>query len=362
VDVPDSNDLLNQITDLAVIDQLDSTGAASPHVTVMHGSAQRTLTAYYDPRAIFPPASAFDALVAGNFTSHAATDPTLDMLLFEVADPPPVPGGGPRPVNVWPIQGTSTAALLDPPTLPFTPCELALNDTTCPQALTVGDARFLPWSVGPHDVAIGVDLEGKVATIDPTSTPLTVTACTGCSLPVYDPNDMTSMQARGLLAATVTAARELYIAYGLADFRAPGGTVYSCQVSDQGVVTTCSDLVAMIPDIAAGWHCNDVASAPVTARGPFDPVPAGQGADLLLLCHDDGGNSVVWHVVHDAAGYHATQLLSQPDANVMVLADVTGDGVADLLLLGTSNQFPIFHVYPQCESRDQTCRDANTKK
>ena len=345
IDTPDSNDLLNTITDLAVVDRPDP-GAPDLKLTVMHGSAQRTLTAFYDPRPA-PQTSSFDGLVTGNFQPHPPSDPTLDVLAFELH---PATMTIPEHATVWNIDGSSGAALAEMPGA-FDPPELVGASS----ALAIDQGRFGPWSIGTRDVAIGIDLAGGVVTVDPVQQ--TVTACTTCGLPAYDAGMPTSKQLRGYFGANVTGGRELYVLYGVQDFRQQKGAVYTCQVSVSGVVTACADIVTEIPDLN-GWECNDAASGPVTARGPFDAAPSGRGDDLLLLCHRNG-DSVVWHVVHDAAGYHAIPVLSQPDANFMVAADVTGDGVLDLLLLGTANQFPIFHVYPQCESRDQSCRAAN---
>jgi hypothetical protein len=351
VNVPDSNDQNARIPDLAMIAGLHT---GNPTLTVLHGGAQRTLPAYFDPRPVHLE-STFVALATGRFAGQS--DPTIQDV-FAVEEPNVVSSGTPiqRDPYVWLIPGGSTASLgasssqQAPSSQPA--CELACTGGTslCSGQVPVlcgADAQFTPWSIGPRDVAIGIDIAGEVATVDPMSG--VVTACTNRPC-----GPQGQLVLRHLFAAGNADTRELFAAF--ADGFAPTGELDGCTV-DNGVVQGCTALTGSIAGIDGTWQCNDAQHGALIARGPFDPLPPDSVDDFLVLCHR-GDDDQVFRVEWTTSGYSATSVVDQAGAQFMVLADVTGDAVPDILLLDFSNtaHLPTMHVYPQCESRDAACR------
>jgi hypothetical protein len=61
----------------------------------------------------------------------------------------------------------------------------------------------------------------------------------------------------------------------------------------------------------------------------------------------------VYLLSHASGTYRASKLVDI-EALYLDLADVTGDGVDDLIVM-TFDLTLIAHVYPQCEARDPAC-------
>ncbi|HEY1557073.1 MAG TPA: VCBS repeat-containing protein [Kofleriaceae bacterium] len=337
LDVADSNDPDGHIPDLALVSSATTTGST---ITVLHGGAQRLLPAFFDPRPD-KTGSSFEALVTGRFAGNS--DPTIqDVLAIEA---PPMDAGAP---TVWLAPGHGDASL-DGAT---SAVEQMLSCTDPDTVLCAAEAQYAPWSVGSHDVAIGVDVDGRVATIDATTG--TVTPGTAPMPVVRDgqPDVLHHMFASGN-----AGSHALFVALAPETLE-PLGEVEHCAVGSGGVVQGCTSLDGAIAGIdSTTWTCNDAQTGPLIARGPFDPPASDRIDDFLVLCHA-AGDDAVFRVEWNTDGYAATEIIDQPGAQFLVLADVTGDAVPDVLLLDFSNSahLPTMHVYKQCESRDAACR------
>jgi hypothetical protein len=312
-------------------------------LTVLHGGPQRQLPAFYDPRSDYSTPTSFADLVVGQFLGQA----TSDVLAFEA----PLDGAD-RPVTMWTIRGTLGAAL-GQQAAPQPRCDLTCNaPTSCPApALLCADAAaFVPWNVGDHDVAIGIDAQGHIATIDADVASSPAQACPAQACLPPPPG----LQPREPFVIGTGDQRELYVPFApqlpnaVGDLRActPSG-------NGDGAIVACRELMpeiqADVPDLAS-WQC-DGAQTGALAKS----VPAGTSI-FVALCHR-GPQDVVWSITHDTSGYRATPVAEQDGARFMAFADVTGDQLPDLLLLSVEADtgLPTMHVFPQCEARDLSC-------
>jgi hypothetical protein len=129
-----------------------------------------------------------------------------------------------------------------------------------------------------------------------------------------------------------------------------------------GAPTACTDLAPLVVGIVPGIvACTDAAPGRIGARGPFLAPRA--AVDLVMLCQAAGNASTpaqssLFRISHDGAALVAdlAPLGNAPNLRAVRLADVTGDGVDDVLALqGEASRSLI--VFPQCSSRDAAaCR------
>lgn len=337
----DSVDPTGRIEDLVVLDDVDT----RPLLTIMHGSPQRTLISYFDPRLTLGAPSPFltselDGLVVGTF------DPTMPpgFLAFER------PFDTTKPSKVWQVEGGGGASAVGATPLTSIPIGSQMG---CSEPLCTGQLTFQTWRLGDRDVVITFD-GTHLATIDPLAQ--TVTSAPPGVLPAG-----MGVHSKYVVDADGNGQLDLVVAVGVLGSPTHAGQVLICQVDGAGVVTSCEDLTTLTPELT-GLNCVDIAPGVTTAAGRNDPPVQGSGADLVVICHTPSAaivpaDGTIWRVRHGADGYHATALVTNvPDVQFIRVGDMTGDAVDDILGVGIDGGVPVLHVFPQCEARDIKCQ------
>ena len=346
-EVADSIDPSEQAQDLVVL-QSDNTGDTAG-ITVLHGSAQRTLFAFYDPRdQVTAQQTLFSTVAGGHFFGHSTTD----VLAFQ-APQSGIPTTG-CPVRVWELQGAGAGALANAPS-PLDVCNSASVPEIgfpCGTKLCGSSAKLVAYPLADHDVAIGIDNQHHLVTLDPQQASAT-------SQPVIASSAAPSL-AQDLVVDRVAVADldgdgkpELIVPYRQQSPVATERAVTMvCETDAAGVVSSCSDIRDLVGGALDGLDCVDARPGHATPRGRLDVFAQATMPDLAVSCFGNGGG--VFLVSHASGSYVAKKILDFP-AYFLDLADVTGDGVDDLLVLSFAMESTL-HVYPQCEARDLACQ------
>lgn len=337
IQFPDSVDRLSICDDLAVI-HLDDAGGL-PTLSLLHGSPQRTMLSFLDPRLdddrgptllrgavignfIDQPAGRSDVIAVGSLRQ----DDDVSILAWGVP-------GTPRGLDPTPSEGTVADGLAD--------CD---GTGVC-----VGNAAYLAWPVADGaDVVIAIDRDRPrhAAVLDPRA----AGAPPGDATPVIAglPDDV---DVRSLHAVDVDGdgARELLASFARPD--ATGGSVRLCATTAGGVPTGCEELapvVAAIDPTVAG--CVDAAPGRVAPRGPA--VEPRAATDLVVLCTLAEGSSALYRVSTETGALAATPLARGVGLRALAVADVTGDGVDDVVAVQGVGGTRAVTVFAQCSSRD----------
>jgi hypothetical protein len=342
VGLPDSVDYLGLADDIAVL-QPPSPGQVAPRLSLLHGSPQRTLISYFDPRLdTFQGETLFRGSVIGHFVGDELAD------LVAIA---PSTTSTTQRVRAWRIPGT-------PAGLDGTPTSGAQLDgvVDCSQtagaSMCVDAARYLafPTSNG-RDVVIGVDRARHAVKIDPWSATDPVGAVTLDALVAAIP-DRTA--ARSLHAADIDGdgAADLVAAFAPTASDAQSA-VLVCKMTD-GVAERCDDLVPAIKTAAM--------AAAIEITQCYDATPArmsyqSAGYDVVVACR--GSASYLFRVRRTADGDVVDRLAALgSDIASLRAGDVTGDGVDDLVMI-EGDAVRSLLVYRQCTSRDVACMEAS---
>ena len=368
----DASDPNKLVDDLIVLDlPPDRPDRRQPLLTLLHGSPQRTMVSFFDPRTATSLATddVFVGVAAGSFFATPASDAplqdTTDVIAVQTT------GTG---VSVWPFRGTQPGALEFTPTAPpvaagLLNCSRVGATTTgtvqSPQGMCIDGARYLTWPTADHDVVIAVESSGTAvkrsfAMLDPTSY-----AADGVAITVHkDPNAFSAVPgtlvSRSLRAADTDGDQhpDLIASFGVGGLFDPTGTsgeVMICQVDPSGVPASCTS-AASITELM-GLACVDAAPANVAprGRGGFDHPPTESSRNLIVLCHagPNGILSQLFRVYHDATGYHGEKVFERPGPIERIeIGDVNGDGLDDILALEVTGSLPNLLVITQCTSRD----------
>ncbi|MEO8843140.1 MAG: hypothetical protein ABI591_29280 [Kofleriaceae bacterium] len=353
IGLPDSADPLDVIDDLIVL----TPGEPVAGLTFLHGSAQRTLLPYFDPRTSKPPANygantIFRSTVIGSFVptiGGGADHP--DLIGIAVPKSTGTPAGA--DARAWIAAGngaTLDGTASDGAKLAgLAACGLGTANTGC-----VEEASFFPWRVAAgHDVVFSIDhAKSPTASVfDPNAidaTVLTATKATGFA-PI--PADAVI---RALHAADLDGdgALELIAAFAPSDTTTPGA-VLVCEVDGTGQTHDCSDVVATtILPLSATASCFDAAPGHFTARDRF--ATAAATTDLIIACHDTATvGSTLYRVTSTGGTYTATELLHTTLAlGSIQVGDVTGDGIDDVVALEGASGTESLVVFAQCSSRN----------
>lgn len=378
---PDSTDPRNIIDDLVV---LDFVAPPTPSMTLLHGSPQRTMQSYFDPRRGNSTArTEFAGVATGHFFPTPGLDsavaPYVDMLAIDAARF----GQG----NVWPLLGTGYGEYSytkQVATEPIGSCEVGatMSDQPTLSSFCTDSAKYTTWAREPdNDVVIGIDnaTDGRQMMVidlhDPGVGSGAPTADARFSAfpfagPSIDRLDVRSMQTADLDG---DGRRELIVAFAPNRPDPKAGTVLACSVNASGVPDACVDLVAQIPTLA-GRGCVDASVAKITPAGPPKPpvelpsVDPPLPQDLVVVCHQEVELveplmettnapekvtvSELYRVYHASGAYQAALLTSHFGSIETVRAgDVTGDGLDDII--GLRGRTLI--VIPQCATNDEVC-------
>lgn len=329
----DSSDPGNLIADLTVID-LPQLGK-QPLFTLLHGSPQRTMLSFYDPRARTPgvaPSSAFTGVAFANLDRDSAR--VDDVMAVET---------GPGATQIWPAANTASGL-----TFPNATRVDGLQDST----------RFFAWPLIDRDVIIGISFSfpPRTVVLDPAAFSASYTA-----VPSFGLESWEGLQVKNAFPIAFEDPREHMLVVTFEGSFGFEPSVVLCTVDDRGVFTTCGD-IGQLAGMATGTVCVDAALAHVAPRTITD---ASTGQELVLLCHFEGRTDL-W-AIRQRAGTLSSVLLSITDEltrsrleHVVALraGDVTGDGVDDVLALtsGAGEGARSVLVIPQCASTDLLCQ------
>jgi hypothetical protein len=353
VDFPDSVDQSSLASDLAVLQPNPSGHTAT--LTILHGSPQRTLMPYFDPRTV-KAGTQFRGSVIGQFAPSPAGAEYPD--IFGIAPPDPDTTNVDTPVRAWRVPGTSTG-------VDGTENDgLVVNgfancSTGTASGLCTHDTAYLAWPIEPsRDVVIGIDRAQAphAAMVDPWSAGASsVTATSLTAITSKIPADTTVHSLHGG-DFDGDGAPDLIAAFAPVRSTPARGAVLVCAM-DGGIPRDCTDLVPSIVERApATTACIDAAPARVAYRDPL--TAAGASLDLVVLCRDEG--STLYRVHHGDAGLEIEPLAHTSHAlGAVQVGDVTGDGVEDVVALEGDSGAQSLVVYPQCTSRNLTTCQRN---
>jgi hypothetical protein len=347
----DSADPLDAIADLLVL----TPGDPYAGLTFLHGSEQRTLIPYFDPRSdtgatSYGQNTIFRGTAIGSFVptiGGGADHPDLIGIAVPKASGTPA-GTDPR---VWIAAGndvTLDSTQSDGAKLTgLAACGLGTANSGC-----VEEAVYFPWAVANgHDVVFGIDhAKSPTASVfDPNmlaATSITATKAVGFT-PIPTGSVIQALHAADLDG---DGANELIAAFAPADPGAKGG-VLVCEMDGSGQPHDCTDVVAStIAALAPNAVCFDAAPGHFTARDRFSTGAA--AADLIVACRGTG--TTLYRVfAQSGGGYGAEELFHSMTAVTSIeVGDVTGDGVDDLVALEGASGTESLVVFAQCTSRD----------
>jgi hypothetical protein len=353
----DSIDPQQKAEDLAVVRGLPGAtpGTFMPVLTELHGSAQRSMFAFFDPRDPFATNKhAFVAAVAGYFFSPAPQPPTVtpqDLITFEdVSDVSGFAFGWLLDHETAGVLGTSRGRAIVRGLDNTLACTTA-GATVCAATASYTTARI----AGNRDVVIAVDGHHHLSVLDPQgAVPAFVDSGAIAAMPnapgpeffVYRPSTA-DLDGDG--------APELVLPFRLNNYdNTASAQLVVCHLDPAtGVPQMCQNLTADGGPLAK-YQCADAGAGRLTARGRAETYGDAVALDLAAACIDPGGVPAVAILRNNAGSLELEKTL--PIAAIyLAVADVTGDGVDDLLLLepGDSRSAPAIHVLPQCEAR--TC-------
>jgi hypothetical protein len=311
LEFPDTEDQLDIAADLAV---LQPAAGATPTMSLLHGSPQRTMLSYLDPRG--GTAASLRGSVVGSFSG----DRHADVLAF---------GSTATQTVAWRIAGTATG--LD--TTPVTATPMTGLGDCGGSGVCLDDALYLAFPGSDHDEVIAIDRAQSphAAVIDPISLVATPATALAAAAPVG-----TAPQSMHV----VTFADDTELVASFANATGDVGAVVTCTV-DAGVPSRCTDLAGTIRTVAPVTACIDAA-----------PGHIGSSTGLVVLCSDPAG-SALYTVTRDADGFHASALGRGTNLHGIRVGDVTGDGVDDVI--GIAGDQVV--VFAQCTTRNLgTCR------
>ena len=321
----DSADNLSVADDLLVIQP--AIGNATATATLLHGSPQRTMLSFLEPRANeMQDKSVVRGTIVGQFTGTAHPDlmviaapnpdqQAIGMRAYRVA-------GGDTGLDTTQSAGTVVDGLAD--------CQLASPSGACVQ-----DVRYLAWPRAAGDVVIAVDRRSppRAMRIDPGQIAQPIPALVDGLPPGATVQSLYAFDVDG------DGTQELVAAFT--------GSVRICDVSPDGMPTKCEDIASAIP--SSTMSCVDAAPGRVGERG------------VIALCRE-GTTSTLFRVTREAGELAVTELAQGVSLRALRVSDVTGDGVDDVIAVQGDGSASALVVFPQCTTRDAAACRATTKE
>jgi hypothetical protein len=352
IELVDSVDRLGIADDLFVVQP--GAGGGEATISLLHGSPQRTMLSFFDPR---PDGSGAQMVLRAAVIGWFMGGPEPDLLALATQ-----PIGGAPGVRAWAIPGTArgwgSAPSAGVPATGLADCERGAGTGVC-----IADALYLPWPVAPdHDVILAIDrpaaaIPPAARVLDPGALATTLVATPAPELVTGLPP---GMWPRALHAADVDGdgAPELVAAFGARPGAAPAGSVRVCEVDAAGDPQRCDELTPVIQAIApAVTACIDAAPGRLSPRDRTTTPSA--AVDLVVLCRDAGTASGLYRISYEAGAPRAALLAGGVDLRAIRVGDVSGDGVDDVVALAGGSGSQTLVAYRQCTSREAGgCRNA----
>lgn len=361
IQATDSSDFNEVIDDLVVIDLPNFMEA--PLFTLLHGSPQRTMLSFYDPRVrVFgvPPSSTFTGVTFANM-SRSAERRVDDVMAIETS---------PTTTRIWPAANSVEGLSFPSSTLLDGVAECGPGPVNTGTSFCTAGARYLAWPLPDRDTVIGIGDKGpnRTVSLDPKAFTGNYAPTPSNVLDGLDAFRLSSVYAVPFIRSLDTGVPDTYSL--VASFLTTdtnglisGGAVFVCSVDPQGVPIECQDVVAAAQ--LGDATCFDAVPASVTpVRIGSSPLEHQLGDEVILLCRI-GGEVSLLRLFGTGVGVAATSLvvetdtlLALADAVQLRAGDVTGDGVDDLLAL-TSGGFDAGRsvlVIPQCTQSDLSCQ------
>jgi hypothetical protein len=325
-------------------------------LTLLHGSPQRVMVPYFDPRpnaSLTGPSGRFITAVMGRV---GGTGDIADLFGIAALGPNLMPFLARATDGAFAMGGTSSPSADG--------LAVCARDGAAGSKLCGENARYLTWPLpAGNDIVLAIDdgLPRHAVTFDPAAPAIAFTPESVVTGTVVDqPLDQLVVHSLARADVDGDGTPELIASFGAspeARQQSIAGMVVACEVSDDGHVTACTDLETTIdtagPDGPA--VCVDAAAGIVTdyQRGGSGPVPT---TELVMVCHRPQLRTTqVFRVAWNGSAYTSEPLLDVPNTVERIfVGDVTGDAVADLLALDVApgSLVPELRIYPQCTSRD----------
>lgn len=344
----DSIDPYGVVADLGVLFRTcatrnpDGTCAAfSEQVSQLHGSPQRTLTGFFDPR---PPGAIYEgpfgAAVVGNFfDSDQVPDTTPDLIAVEYAlactaqESEQTECGAPS-LRLWVNDGALQGEVGQ--IQPFVPDPAFAYQVP-------GQYVALPRPAPQVDLVIGVNQYGAGITFDPAQgdgAPALWNVLDGVlKLPALKRVERIEVTEGGVLVT------KLLVVLGATPDSGREASVHVCDLG--------SPLVPVCHPVPFGDACTDGA---VVRRAIPGAPPESR---LVALCRQGRAGSLL-EVDTSVVPFAVTPLsvADNPAGLQLRAGDVTGDALDDLLVLDREDGLARIRVYPQCNTRDAACAGA----
>jgi hypothetical protein len=356
-DFPDSIDPFRRITDLAVLFESER-GSPESSLTLLHGSPQRTMLAFFDPREPPPdPGSTFRGIVTGRFGGAGNND----LVAIEVAlDPNGV--GLPKRTSLWLSLGAMGGDLMMNQIAITAPemseCTLADRDAAGPFCLN--GAHYVAWPASTTaDLVIGIDAKREMIAFEP-------------SMFVLGGSAQIARFPDRMVGPPDTVVRNVHVIEvedgtpRLVIGRGPGPDAANPRMAaavnvctfDLAAGPTCRDVGEAVAAVEQGAvACIDAGYAHVAAASRFVP-PDTNEKELLVVCRREAGPDRLYRVSVDLA--RVIPMFDLGGADALQIGDVTGDGIDDLIVVDRNFAVPVMRVFRQCNSRDVDCGVADS--
>lgn len=352
IDFPDATDPFGIISDLGVLYGF----GAKKQIALLHGSPQRTMQAFFDPRLSLlgsnNDASSFieiGGVIPGHFKGGLGGHDILGLASSSLTTSLYVTPAAP--------DGELSSAARCGVTRMLVRCGGASTDDE--MSLCTDVASYLPWALSPtHDVVIGIDGQGNALTFDPvqagdcgapvTMSPVSWTA----ELALPPAPSLTTRRVRSITKVDSDSS-ELLIAFAPGPEGKPAdAAIRACPVVN-GAGKRCEDpavLVAM--RVGTEVVCSDLASGRATQVSRFGnpppPVP-----DLFAVCRAVGSDTrFVYRISRFAERTQVDELFDIRTGDEIEVGDVNGDSIDDIVVLERGGTQSMLHVYTQCTSRN----------
>jgi hypothetical protein len=367
VDISDSIDTLgNVIADLLVIDVVPTDTVPLPLLALLHGNAQRSMLAYYDPRSTTGRdfrTSSFVATLAGAFVSG---DTVPDLLAFEFE-----PGGGNVSTGttyLWTAPGSPfSRGFLDP--LPSPVATNAIASGNCPPSapLCLNAATMAPWTLpSGRDIVLAADAPLIAGGVPPR--PI-VTIDTLASVPVHvnDATDLPMFQpVIGMFGKDIdgSGTKRLFISMPVLPQLLQAGIdavdeVRVCEVDAQGHISSCQSITELVPDLVS-YECASAEDGRIGNGARFYAAPEVDG--ILVLCKREDEKAVFR--IHPVDGQLVVDRVvankdTVPRYVFLSIGDLNGDFADDIVgvAFDPQTQLARLSIHLQCDSHDLECID-----